>query len=293
MDKLLKSNRYALFFIGPALLIFVVFGLVPIGFNAYLSFFKTDLMSPAVYCGLKNYKNLITDSFFIIALKNNLILILGVLAAHLVFSLFLSYFMFQKPNGVKFFQAAFFLPSVICGTAIGMLWNFIYHPQFGLLDSLLGALGLDNITHLWLAEKETVLPALMAVTMWQYVGYHMVIQLAAMKNIPPDILEAAHIDGATRRQQFFKIVLPLIKNVLGMDAILIVTGSLKTFDLVFIMTSGGPSHASEVMCTYMYTQGFKALKFGYSSAIAVVLLLACTIAIWIIKRIAGTESYEY
>ena len=250
-------------------------------------------MSPGRFVGLQNYKNLFKEQFFRMAFQNNLIFVAGSVVAHMGFALLFAYLLFQKVKGAKLFQTVFFLPSVISGTAIGLLWKFIYHPEFGLLNRLLEGLGLEHLQHIWLSEKETVIPALLVVTMWQFVGYHMVIQLAAMRNIPPSLYEAASIDGATSTQQFFRITLPLIKGVLGVDMVLIATGSIKLFDLVFVMTSGGPSHASEVMSTYMYTQGFGSLKFGYSSAIAVALLLVSMVAILVIRLVFRGEEYEY
>ncbi len=135
--------------------------------------------------------------------------------------------------------------------------------------------------------------ALVVVVMWKYVGYHMVIQLAAMKSIPYSLYEAARIDGATSWQQFAKITYPLIKHVIKIDVVLIITGSLKYFDLVWTMTKGGPNHASEVMATYMYYQGFRTLKFGYASAIGLVLLVLCMLVIWGVNLVFRTEPVEY
>ena len=185
------------------------------------------------------------------------------------------------------------MPSVICGTAIGMLWTFVYHPDFGLVNSFLKAIGLDSLTHIWLADEKTVIPALIVVTMWQFVGYHMVIQLAGMKNIDSSLYEAASIDGASKWQQFTKITFPLMKPILKIDSVLIVTGSLKLYDLIAVTTSGGPNHASEVISTYMFTQGFNALKFGYSSSIATALLLLCIGATVIINFVFRTKKIDY
>ena len=240
-------------------------------------------MSPAKFVGLRNYKNLLTnDAIFIQALKNNLLMVGGSLLAHLPLALLLSLLLFRsKIKGAKFFQSVFFLPCVVCGTAVGLAWTFIYNSQFGLINSVLDFLNMAGWKHQWLSEESTVIFAIIIVVMWQYVGYHMVIQLAAMRNISPDIFEAAAIDGASKWQQFRYLILPLIKPILKIDSILIITGSLKYFDLVFVMTGGGPSHASEVLATYMYYQGFRTLKYGYASAIGNVLLLLCIVAMCI------------
>lgn len=275
MDRLLRKKRYILFFVGPAFLLYAIFGLIPILYNVYLSLFKTNLLKEGTFIGLNNYIYLFKDQFFIKALQNNLSFVLGCYIAHMGLALILSNILFNKIKGSKLFQSVFFMPSVICGTAIGMLWMFIYHPNFGLVNSVLKAIGLDSYSNVWLSNEKTVIPALIVATMWQYVGYHMVIQLAGMKNIDSDIYEAAAIDGANNGQKFRKITFPLMKNILKIDSVLIVIGSLKLYDLVAVTTAGGPNHASEVISTYMFVQGFKVLKFGYSSSMATILLLIC------------------
>jgi raffinose/stachyose/melibiose transport system permease protein len=276
MDKIQRSKRYIGLFVGPAFVVFFIFGLIPIIYNFILSLYRTDLMSPSVFVGLKNYKNLLSDSIFQQSLRNNLLMVVGSLSAHLPLAMVLSLILFNnKMKSGKMYQSIFFLPCVVCGTAVGLAWTFIYNSQFGLVNSLLDIFNLSQHKHQWLSDEKTVIFAIIIVVMWQYVGYHMVIQLAAMRDISSDIFDAASIDGASKWQQFRCIIFPLIKPILKIDSILIITGSLKYFDLVFVMTGGGPSHASEVLATYMYYQGFRTLKYGYSSAIGNILLLLC------------------
>lgn len=293
MDKILGKKKYIAFFVGPAFLVYLLFGLIPIIYNLYISLFKTNLLGESTFVGLKNYMRLFQDQFFQQAVVNNLKFVAGSYAAHMVLALLLSNILFQKIKGSKLFQSIYFMPSVICGTAIGMLWTFIYHPDFGLVNSFLKAVGLDSYAHIWLADENTVIPALIIVTMWQFVGYHMVIQLAGMKNIDSSLYEAASIDGASKWQQFTKVTFPLMKPILKIDSVLIVTGSLKLYDLIAVTTSGGPNHSSEVISTYMFSQGFKALKFGYSSSIATMLLLLCIGGTVIINFVFNTKKVDY
>lgn len=237
--------------------------------------------------------NLFNDKFFLKALKNNAMLVVGSLIAHLPLALVFGNFIFTKIRGSKFFQSAFFLPSVICGAGVGIMFKMIYNSEFGLVNALLDLLHMPQFKHSWLNEEQTVMFAMILVVMWKFVGYHMVIQLAAMRSIPGELYESARIDGATMWQQFTKITLPLIKHVIRIDVVLIITGSLKYFDLIWSMTKGGPNHASEVMATYMYYQGFRTLKFGYASAIGVVLLILCTAVIWLVNRLIRVEKMEY
>ena len=174
-----------------------------------------------------------------------------------------------------------------------MLWKFVYHQEFGLLNKLLEVIGLEEYTKAWLGDKNVALFCIIVVVMWQFVGYHMVIQIAAIKNIPSEVLEAARIDGAGPWILFRTITFPLIKNILSIDAVLIITGSLKYYDLVAIMTNGGPNHATELMSTYMIFQGFRTLKYGYSASIGVVLLVLCALSVFISNKVFKTETIEY
>ena len=250
-------------------------------------------MSPSKFVGLKNYVNLFKDSTFTGALKNNILMVIGSLIAHLPLALFFGNILFQKIKGSHFFQTVFFLPSVICGVAVGLTWTFIYNSEFGLLNKLLGAIGLGSLQHVWLSDKKLALLCIIVVVMWQFVGYHMIIQIAAMKNIPTSYYEAAEIDGASRWVQFKCITFPLIKPILQIDAVLIITGSLKYYDLVAVMTGGGPNHATELMSTYMFYQGFRTLKYGYSAAIGVILLILCICSVLISNVVFHSEKVEY
>ena len=279
MEGMLKLKRYILFFVGPAFIVFVFFGLLPILYNIFLSFFRTDLMSPSLFWGFRNYTNLLQDSIFLRSLRNNLLMVFGSFAAHMPLALLLGSLLFQNIKGSKFFQSVFFLPCVVCGAAIGLAWTFIYNSEFGIINGVLDILRMTQYKQQWLADESLVMLSIIIVVMWQFVGYHMVIQLAAMRNISDELFEAAEIDGANKWQQFWKITLPNIKHILKIDAVLIITGSLKYFDLIWVMTRGGPNNASQVMSTYMYYQGFRTLRYGYASAIGNILLILCVITI--------------
>lgn len=293
MNQLLRRKRYIIGFVGPAFVLFVAFALFPIVYNVWMSLFRTDLMSPSQWAGLDNYKNLLQDGIFLTSLRNNLLMVVGSLLAHLPLALLLGNFLFHKVRGTQFFQSVFFLPCVVCGVAVGLTWTFIYNSQFGLVNALLKAFHATGWQHEWLSDEKTVMLAIIVVVMWQFVGYHMVIQLAAMRSIPSEMFEAATVDGASSWQQFKMITLPMIRPMIKVDAILIITGSLKYFDLVMAMTKGGPNHASEVMSTYMYTSAFRTLKFGYASAIANILLILCVVAILLSNVVFRSEKIEY
>lgn len=293
MNRVFSNKKNIAMFVVPSLLIYFVFVLYPILNNIYLSFYKTNLMSPGKYVGISNYIKLSHDRIFIKALSNNMLMVLGSLLAHLPLAMIFGNWIFQKVKGTHFFQTVFFMPSVICGVAVGMTWQFIYHPEFGLLNNLIKMFNSQAVNVAWLSEKNIALICIIVVVMWQFVGYHMIIQLAAMRAIPGDLYEAADIDGASKWQQFTKITFPLIKSILKIDVVLIVTGSLKYYDLIAVMTGGGPNHATELMSTYMFQQGFRTLRYGRASAIGVVLLVLCILAMLISNLIFRSEKIEY
>ena len=290
--KSIRSNKYTiLLFVAVPMLIYVFFALIPILYNIYISLFDTNLLTPGKFVGLKNYARLLKDTTFLRALRNNIFLVIGSLAAHMGLGLFFANAIFQKVKGSKFFQSVFFLPSVICGVAVGLIWTFVYHGNYGLLNAFLKLIGQGDLQQVWLSNKNLALICIIVVVMWQWVGYHVVIQLAAMRNIPQELYEAAQLDGASEWQQFKNITVPLIRPILKVDAVLISTGALKYYDLVAVMTNGGPNHATEVMSTYMYYEAFNVLKFGYSSAIGVVLLILCMSAVMLTNKVFKTENY--
>ena len=293
MNKVLGNKKSIAVFVLPAFLIYAIFVLVPIGYNVYVSFLQTDLMSPSKFVGIKNYINLFQDKTFVGAVKNNILMVIGSLIAHLPLALFFGNILFQKIKGSHFFQTVFFLPSVICGVSVGLTWTFVYNSEFGLINKFLEMIGLGGLKQVWLADKNLALFCIIIVVMWQFVGYHMIIQIAAMKNISESYYEAAEIDGASKWVQFKSITFPLIKPILKVDAVLIITGSLKYYDLVAVMTGGGPNHATELMSTYMFYQGFRTLKYGYSAAIGVVLLLLCICSVLLSNFVFRSDRVEY
>jgi len=290
MNEVMGNRKSIAVFILPALLIYAVFALFPIVYNIYLSFFDTNLMNVNTFVGFKNYVDLFNDGTFQMALKNNIIMVIGSLIAHMPLAMFFANAIFKKIKGSSFFQTVFFLPSVICGVAVGLTWTFIYNGNYGLLNAFLKLIGLGNLTQVWLANKDIAIIMIIIVVMWQYVGYHMIIQLAAMRNISADLFEAAEIDGASQWKQFTHITFPSIKPILAIDAVLIITGSLKYYDLIAVMTAGGPNHATEVMSTYMYYSAFNILRYGYSSAIGVILLILCMLSVLLSNTVFKTKD---
>lgn len=272
-----RSNKLIIsMFILPALLFYLGVSTFPLLSSLVLSFFNWNVAGLNGFIGLKNYIQLFsTDTIFLGACLNTFYATFLCLAIQVPFAMLLA-FLLRKNIALKnVFKISFFVPNMVSTASIGILWIFILHPEFGMLNSLLKSVGLGALTHVWLGESDTALTFVILALCWQYIGYHMIIYLCAMQNIPSSINEAASIDGANAWQVFWKITLPMIAPIIKVDAVLIATGSLRIFDVVFIMTGGGPNHASEMIATHLYTRSFKGMQFGYGSAMSVILMVMC------------------
>ena len=271
-------NYLAVFlFLLPALALFIGILIAPIIKSAYYSLFDWNGMGEMTFLGLANYKELFTSKAigFIKALGNACILAALSVFIQLPVSLALALALGRGIKGEKPFLSVYFMPVLISTVVIGQLWLKIYNPDYGLLNSALTKLGLENLCRIWLGDKKTALLSVFVPTLWQYVGYHMLLMYAGVKGVSPDIREAAKIDGATEGQVNRYIVIPVIKPILKVSVIFAVTGSLKSFDLIYVLTNGGPLHATEVPSTRMIEMLFQRNRYGMGSAIAVMMIILC------------------
>uniref|UniRef100_S0DFU6 Putative ATPbinding transport protein n=1 Tax=termite gut metagenome TaxID=433724 RepID=S0DFU6_9ZZZZ len=276
MERLRRNKRTICLFVLPALLGYLLVFAFPILSSVVMSFFKWDVGGMQKFLGITNYSKLFTtDNIFQQSIWHVLYSALLCLVAQAPLSILLAYLLTRIKRLRNFFKVVFFVPNMVSSAAIGILWIFIYNPQFGLLNSALGGIGLGGLARAWLGDPATALTAVILATCWQFIGYHMIIYLAAMQNISESINEAAEIDGASAWQSFWRITMPLLAPILKIDFVLIVTGSLRIFDVVYVMTTGGPNHASEMIATHMYTRTFKGMEFGYGSAMSVLLIIMC------------------
>ncbi|MCR5734122.1 MAG: sugar ABC transporter permease [Lachnospiraceae bacterium] len=265
-------------FLLPALLLFVGILIAPIFLSAYYSTFDWNGMSSAKeFVGIKNYTEMFTSNSigFAKALKNSLLLALLSVFIQLPLSLGLALLLGKGMKGERFFLSVFFMPVLISTVVIGQLWLKIYNPDYGILNVTLAKLGFENLQKLWLGDKKIALWACFVPMLWQYVGYHMLFMYAGVKGVSTDLREAAMIDGATQGQVNRYIVIPIIKPVLRVSVIFAVTGSLKAYDLIYVLTNGGPLHATEVPSTRMIEMLFQRNRYGMGSAMAVMLILLC------------------
>ena len=277
MTRMYSRKRYIIIFLLPALILFCGVLIAPIGASGYYSFFDWNGFTEKTFIGFSNYKELFTSNSigFMRALGNSLLLAVLSVFLQLPLALALALALGKKIKGERAFLSVYFMPVLISTVVIGQLFVKIYNPDYGILNVALRSLGLDNLTRIWLGDKNTALAAVFVPTLWQYVGYHMLLLYAGVKSVPTELREAAMLDGATDGQVNRFIVLPYIKPIIRISVIFAVTGSLKSFDLIYVLTNGGPLHKTEVPSTLMINMLFLRNRYGMGSTIAVLLILLC------------------
>ena len=292
MKKTLGYRVNIFLFLLPALFLFVAVLIAPIVMSAFYSFHNWNGLKEPIYIGFQNYVELFTSGSinFMRALKNALLLALFSTIIQLPFALWLALKLAKGIRGERFFLSVFFLPVLISTVVIGQLWLKIYNPDYGVLNVALRALGLESWCQIWLGDRNIALGAAFVPVLWQYVGYHMLLMYAGIKSVPPELREAGMLDGCTDGQLNRYIVIPYIKPILRISVIFAVTGSLKSFDLIYVLTNGGPVHATEVPSTLMINLLFLRNRYGMGSTIAVMLILLCFFFALLINMIFRKEK---
>jgi raffinose/stachyose/melibiose transport system permease protein len=290
-----KSFSYKLnifLFLLPALILFIGVLIAPIFMSLSYSFTEWNGLKDPIFIGLDNYKELFTSKSINImrALKNSLLLAGLSVFIQLTFALWLALKLGKKPVGERAYLSIFFMPVLISTVVIGQLWLKIYNPDYGVLNLALKSLGLESWTRVWLGDKKTVLWACFVPILWQYVGYHMLLMYAGIKGVPTELCEAAMLDGCTEGQLNRYIIIPYIKPILRVSVIFAVTGSLKSFDLIYVLTNGGPNHATEVPSTLMINLLFLRNRYGMGSTIAVMLIVLCFVFALLINLVFKEEK---
>ncbi len=278
----------------PTFLLTFYFTLLPTLRALFMSF--TDATSMNLtnnrFIGLENYAYMFRDSYFLQALGNTLKLMAVVPIVTLVISLVLGVALDQtkiKDKGI--YRSIYFFPSIISMTVIAIVWSFFFHPNMGLLNSFLDWTGLESLKHAWLGEQGTALWCVGVALIWQAAGYYMVMYIAALGGISPELYEAATIDGAGQIRKFFSITVPLLRDIIGITYVLALSGTINlSFVLVTIMTDGGPSGSSSVLLQYMYKQGFKNGSFGYAMAITVFTLAISIVLSFVSRKLTNREN---
>ena len=292
MNKLLRDKKAICIFVAPAFIIFTLVMFVPICQSIYYSLCDYDALSDPVFVGLDNFVRIFTkDTTMKIAFKNSMFFMIYSVVTQLILGLILAGLLTNIKKGRNFFKNVIYLPCVLSSAALGLLWMFIFSTKLG-INQILAAWGIEG--PLWLGDLKgfIVLPmwVIAFVALWQYVGQSMMLYMAQISGIDNSLFEAAYIDGANRMQAFRYVTLPLLVPMMGTAMSLNCIGSLKFFDLVFNMTEAGPNHATEVLATHLYTQGFKYFKYGYASAIGVILLALCLLVTFLINRFVRVKE---
>ncbi len=257
-------------FIGPALLGFIFFIAGPLLVSFALSFTEYRLMRPPRWIGLDNYRQMFADELVVQAFKVTMLYALAALPLQLTLSLGLALLLNMKLKGIAFWRTIFYLPAVISGVAIAVLWSWILNPEFGLLNSALRFVGIHGPN--WLGDTRTALPSLVMISLWT-IGGSTLIYLAGLQGIPTELYEAAEIDGANTASTLLRITLPLLSPVIFFNLVIGLIGVFQFFTEPFIMTQGGPEHSTLTFMLHLYRNGFNYFKMGYASALAWVLFL--------------------
>jgi raffinose/stachyose/melibiose transport system permease protein len=283
-------------FLLPALLIYVLLEIIPVIQSFYFSFFDWPGIQgvPLKFVGLRNFIDLLKSKLFLTSIKNILwfvgLSLLTQLPIGFLFAILLSNFC----KGYRFFKASYFIPLVLPITATSLLWRFILFPnEMGVLNHILISLGLGNLATGWLINKSTAMTAVILVTAWGGTAYYLTIGFAAVTGIPDDVLESAEIDGASGVKKVFYITIPMVWEAIKISIIMIITGVLKIFDIVFVMTEGGPNGLTHVPATLMYYEAFKYNHYGLGSAISTIIFLMSIIITVISLKLMTGEKYEY
>jgi raffinose/stachyose/melibiose transport system permease protein len=287
-----RDSLVIFLFLLPAIVLFFLFVIYPIFQSVYYSLFNWKGFGPAVdFVGLENFKNILKDQVFMISLRNGFLIIALSLLAQLPLSLALAVLVGRDLPGRVIFRTIFFLPYVLSEVIAALMWLFILNPdpERGFINAVIVFLGGDS--QAWLGNTDLVLLAIFAALTWKYFGYHMLLFMTGLQNIPTEIEESGRIDGANSIQNFFYITLPLLSSTIRTSVYLSVLGSIQQFILVWIMTKGGPVNASETMATYMYRFGFVRFQLGYGSAVAIYMFLLCLIFSLIYQRLTRQPDY--
>ena len=270
----------------PAVILTLMFTIWPTVQALYLSFTNaTSLGLNNKFVGLDNYIYMFHDKSFIQALINTAKLMAVVPVITIFCSLVLAFVLNQcKLKEMVLYRTIFYVPNIVSLTVVGIIWSFVFHPNVGIVNKILGAVGLESLQRSWLGDSKTALWCIAFTLLWQAAGYYMVMHIAAMDGISPEIYESATLDGASAWRKLVSITMPLMKDIIGITFVLALSGTINlSFVLSQVMTGGGPNGASSVLLQYMYTQGFVNGNFGYAMAITV-FTLAISVALSMLSR---------
>src|SRR5699024_9530312 len=263
-------------FILPNFLGFALLTLVPVAILFYLGFTSWNAFGAAQWVGLDNYEQLLHDKTFHRALLNTVYYAAFHIPLTLAVALGLALLLNRKMRGMAFFRTVAFFPYITSIVAIAVVWNMLFSPDAGVINQFLTFLGVDNPPG-WTTSTDRSMPAVVILDTWRYMGYYMLLFLAGLQAIPPEIYEAARVDGANAIQRFWNVTVPGLRPTTFFITVMLTIESFKVFDLILVMTNGGPGISTLVLSQYIYRKGFEEHDFGYASAVAIVLFLICIV----------------
>ncbi len=272
------------FFAGPALIVYIGFVLLPVGLAAYYSLYKWNgIQELTNFVGLANYKRALTDPVFLRSIGHNFFFVIASLVIQGPIAIGVALLLNRPMRGRAALRVLIFVPYVLSEVIAGVAWLLILQPD-GPFDAMLRSVGLGGAVHLWLADPDVVLWTMLGVISWKYIGFAIILFLAGLQGIPAELTEAAQIDGASWWQTQRRITIPLLGPTIRIWAFLSIIGSLQLFDVVWIMTGGGPANATSTMATYMINFGFQRSQFGFGSAVAVILFVISFVIALVYQR---------
>jgi raffinose/stachyose/melibiose transport system permease protein len=288
---ILQKNKLAILIgLVPALLIYLIFSIIPILISIYYSFMDWNGFGPMEFVGLQNFIDIAKDPIFWKSVKNNIFVVIASVFGQIPIALGLALLLNRKLKGAKIFRTIGFMPVVISTVVISLTWNMLLNSEFGFVNQLLKMIGLESWAQNWLGDPKLAMISVCITIIWQFIGLYFIIFLAALQNVPGEVLEAAEIDGASGWKRTLFITIPMIWDTIILAVILCISGSLKTFDLIYVMTNGGPAHSTEVMAIYMYEKTFSSMKYGYGSAVSLYIFAFSLLLIWITKMVLQRKS---
>lgn len=280
-------------YMAPGVVWYAFMVIVPLCIMIGMSFFDWRSVLDNKFIGLENYKELFSDRIFKTALLNNLKIILICLVGQVGIGFIVSLLVNSKVlRFAKVHRVAIFLPVILSTVVVGFMWSIVYNNDFGVINEFLRVIGRGDLARSWLDNPDIVILCLAIPLIWQYIGYNMVIFLAGLQGIPTEILEVASIDGASAFQRARYITLPLMKNTFFVVIMLCISGNMKIFDHIYIMTNGGPGSSSMVLALYAYKMSFGASRFGYANTVSVSILVISLALILILKLVLRGEKNE-
>jgi multiple sugar transport system permease protein len=278
-------------FIAPAMVIFGVFTLLPVAIALYLSFTDYDVFTRMNWIGLANYQDVFDDELFWQALWNTLTYTVWSIPLAMAIGLGLALLLNQKLRGLGIYRTIYYVPVVTSMVAVAMIWVQLFDPLYGVLSNGLEAIGIKGID--WLGDPRLAMPSVIAVSVWKVIGWNMLIYLAGLQGIPEYLKEAAAIDGANRWQSFWKITLPLLQPTTFFILVTSLIGAFQVFDVVYVMTGGGPASATTTLVHQIYNAAFKALDMGYAAAMSFVLFgIILVVSLFSYRAMRAEVSYQ-